>query len=158
MITIVRKGYSPKQRAMMRTFKTNMNQLHELITDDNPPLNHVTNEPCGVVVLQHHEGITHKGDLFTKFLEPIKFQKGLGLIKMGEAKLPPPLKKGKVVQFPPPSGKDQATAAVMTNNNLSTAGSTINAADNGDDGRPSGCVEPHCGAGTIALGGDPQYG
>ena len=78
----------------MRTFKTNMNQLHELITDDNPPLNHVTNEPCGVVVLQHHEGITHKGDLFTKFLEPIKFQKGLGLIKMGEAKLPPPLKKG----------------------------------------------------------------
>ena len=112
-ITIVKEGYSPKQRAMMRTFKTNMNLLHELITDTEPPLNYVTGNPTGVVVLQHHEGITHKGDLFTKHLEPVKFNKGLGFINMGEAKLPPPLKKGKVIDFtlkpPPRQAKQGAT-------------------------------------------------
>ena len=74
-IAIVRKGYSPKQRAMMRTLKTNMSQLHELITDTEPALNHVIGKSSGAIVLQHHEGITHKGDLFTKSLEPVKFSK-----------------------------------------------------------------------------------
>ena len=34
------------------------------------------------VDLRHHPGETHKGDLFTKFLVPIKFERGLELLKM----------------------------------------------------------------------------
>ena len=51
------------------------------------------------MVLQHHEGITHKGDLFTKCLDPCKFQEGLKLLKVRQPQLPPPLKKGKVIDF-----------------------------------------------------------
>ena len=72
-IAIAKKGYSPKLRAMQRTHKTNMEQLYELVGDQSPGNNSQTGNPCGVVVLQHHEGVTHKGDMFTKFLEPCKF-------------------------------------------------------------------------------------
>ena len=51
------------------------------------------------MVLQHHEGETHKGDLFTKFLVPCKFERGLELLKMRKARLPVPSKKGPVVDF-----------------------------------------------------------
>ena len=99
-ITIVRKGYSPKLRAMQRTHKTNMEQLHELITEDVQNYNE-DGDPSGPVVLQHHEGLTHKGDLFTKCLDPTKFQVGLKLLKVRRPELPPPLKKGKVIDFRP---------------------------------------------------------
>ena len=51
------------------------------------------------MVLQHHEGITHKGELFTKCLEPTKFQEGLKLLKVRRPQLPPPQKKGKLIDF-----------------------------------------------------------
>ena len=115
-ITIVRKGYSPKLRAMQRTHKTNTEQLHELITESVQNYNE-DGDPSGPVVLQHHEGITHKGDLFTKCLEPTKFQEGLKLLKVRQPQLPPPLKKGKVIDFnlnSPPHGAKPARGSYRT--------------------------------------------
>ena len=91
---------------MQRTHKTNMEQLRELITESVQNYNE-NGDPSGPVVLQHHEGLTHKGDLFTKCLDPTKFQHGLKLLKVRQPELPPPLKKGKVVDFglgSPPHG------------------------------------------------------
>ena len=99
---------------MQRTHKTNMEQLHELITDSVQNYNE-DGDPSGPVVLQHHEGLTHKGDLFTKCLDPCKFQEGLKLLKVRQPQLPPPLKKGKVIDFdlhslPPVNSADDRLA------------------------------------------------
>ena len=52
-IAIVRKGWSPKLRTLLRNQKCNLQQLHELITADEEQL-----EDRGPVVLRHHEGET----------------------------------------------------------------------------------------------------
>ena len=90
-IAVVRKGWSPKLRTLLRNQKCNLQQLHELITADADQLG-----DRGPVVLRHHEGETHKGDLFTKFLVPCKFERGLELLQTRKARLPAPVKKGPV--------------------------------------------------------------
>ena len=71
--------------------------------------------PCGVVVL-HHEGITHKGDMFTKFLEPCKFKTGLELIRMRRPRLPAPSKKGAVIDFRLGAGAPPRVASLSSSN------------------------------------------
>ena len=43
-----------------------MEQLHELVYETEPAC--VDGVTSGPVVLQHHEGATHKGDMFTKYM------------------------------------------------------------------------------------------
>ena len=81
-IAIVRKGWSPKLRNLLRNQRTNLQQLHETITEG------ADRGDEGPVELRHHPGETHKGDLFTKHLVPIKFEKGLGLLNMRKARVP----------------------------------------------------------------------
>ena len=61
-IAIVRKGWSPKLRTLLRNQKCNLQQLHELITADADQL-----EDRGPVVLRRHEGETHKGTYLLSF-------------------------------------------------------------------------------------------
>ena len=87
-IAIVKKGWSPKLRTLLRNQKCNLQQLHEIISADPDSLG-----DRGPVELRHHPGETHKGDLFIKFLVPCKFESGLELLGMRKARLPPPSKK-----------------------------------------------------------------
>ena len=100
-IAIVRKGWSPKLRTLLRNQKCNLQQLHEILTAEPDELN-----GRGPVELRHHEVKKHKGDLFTKFLVPCKFERGLELLKMRKARLPAPIKKGPVVDFGTPTPRE----------------------------------------------------
>ena len=93
-IAIVRKGWSPKLRTLLRNQSSNLQQLHKLLTADPEKLD--GRDP---VELRHHGGETNKDDLFTKFRVPCKFAQGLALLGMRRARLPPLVERGAVVDF-----------------------------------------------------------
>ena len=73
-IKLVNKGYSPALRHLERTARCSIGFLHELFVE-----NKETAETC---VLQYCPTLEQKGDLFTKALERVAFQRNLILIKV----------------------------------------------------------------------------
>ena len=55
----VSKGYSQKFRHLARTQRTSLGFLHHVFHE-------MGEDHIGPIILQHHEGKTHKGDHFTK--------------------------------------------------------------------------------------------
>ena len=68
-IKVVKKGYSAKLRHVSRTHKVNLGSLYELFHDPKYTIEHVgTNDQCA--------------DIFTKGLEPYKWDNAISLLNM----------------------------------------------------------------------------
>ena len=76
-IVAVTKGYSPTMRHLSRTQRVSLGSLHEIF--ENKPA-----ENEGSITLVKAETSVHRGDAFTKELEPHKFQDALALIRMSK--------------------------------------------------------------------------
>ena len=71
-IAAVQKGYSKKLRFLERTHKCSINTIHELLQD-------------GTIEVEYAPTATHRGDGFTKAMEPAKFQRAIALMGMVSA-------------------------------------------------------------------------
>ena len=71
-IQAVRKGYSPALRSMPRTQRVSLGDLHETFQEQQ-----AQRLSDGPVQLQHQETKLHKGDVFTKYLDPTPYHDAL---------------------------------------------------------------------------------
>ena len=71
-IQAVRKGYSPSLRHMARTQRVSLGDLHETFEERQ-----AEGHDDGPVLLQHQETKQHKGDVFTKYLDPTTYNNAL---------------------------------------------------------------------------------
>ena len=71
-IQAVRKGYSPALRSMPRTQRVSLGDLHETFQEQQ-----AQRLSDGPVLLQHQETKQHKGDVFTKYLDPTNYNDAL---------------------------------------------------------------------------------
>ena len=78
-ITAVMKGFSPALRHIYRTQRISLGFLHELVVPDPERSG---DESEGRIELIKEPTATHKGDMFTKELEPKDFERALDLIRM----------------------------------------------------------------------------
>jgi len=75
-IIAVQKGYSPALRALPRTQRCAIGTLHEIFHE------HVQKPDEGRCLLVKEPTETHKGDIFTKELQPHKFKVAVQMLKM----------------------------------------------------------------------------
>ena len=71
-IQAVRKGYSPALRHMPRTQRVSLGDLHETFAECQ-----AQRPTDGPVLLQHQDTKQHKGDIFTKYLDPTTYNDAL---------------------------------------------------------------------------------
>ena len=71
-IQAVRKGYSPALRSMPRTQRVSLGDIHETFEEHQ-----AQRLSDGPVLLQHQETKQHKGDVFTKYLDPTNYNDAL---------------------------------------------------------------------------------
>ena len=74
-IVAVTRGYSPAMRHLSRSQRTSLGFVHDIITDTVGP----GEGPVAIVKADTKE---HRGDLFTKELEPRDFDHALDMIRM----------------------------------------------------------------------------
>ena len=85
-IVAVRKGYSPSLCALSRTQRVHLGFLHDVIFDEDSLVEGGNRELLKV------ETALHKGDMFTKELEPQKFIKALSMLGMTDSTQKPTVK------------------------------------------------------------------
>ena len=82
------KGYSPSLRHLPRHQRCALGTVHDVCFDDKDSTEDEiasrrdVERKYGVISLQHHDGDTHKADLFTKELPRVPFENKLKLIGM----------------------------------------------------------------------------
>jgi hypothetical protein len=76
-IAIIKKGYSPSLRCLVRTQRCSLGVVHETFHEPAP-------EGFGKSTLIYTKSELHKGDLLTKYLDKPGFEKALGLIRVAQ--------------------------------------------------------------------------
>jgi hypothetical protein len=80
-ILAIKKGYSTSLRALPRQERVSLGSLHEMFFDqDSQDCRH------GSLELVHHDGETHKADVFTKDMPPKTFRDRLLLMGVSQRK------------------------------------------------------------------------
>ena len=82
----ITKGFSPSLRHLVRTQRVSLGFLHEIFIKNAKMKNEDKRDV--ELILKKAETSEHRGDLFTKELDPQKFQAALGLIGMRKIDLP----------------------------------------------------------------------
>ena len=80
-ILAIKKGYSPSLRALPRQARVSLGSLHELFYDQD-----VHDCRHGSLELVHHDGVSHKADIFTKDMPPKAFREKLLLMGVSQRK------------------------------------------------------------------------
>ena len=79
-IQAVRKGYSPALRHMPRTQRVSLGDLHETFEERQ-----AQGPNDGPVLLEHQDTKQHKGDVFTKYMEPTTYNDALTRLGVSRA-------------------------------------------------------------------------